>query len=257
MACYLAAIESGCVFHHGVHRRDHLRRHSHCRRLRDRQPDDTIARDQIRHHSSRGTRDVAARSGDGRPVLAVACPRGSSRLGRFGLLSAAGALAGDLIYTRLGPGTLTRVLGGLLLLTAVGQLTGWTSRWHPRGPVVALFGLGSGFFGGIAGNQGGLRFATMTMFGCHRLDSWPTATATGLLVDAARTPVYLWYSAPVLLTLWTPIMVATVGVLIGTIYRRRADATGTVASPFRPDHRRGNRRTRNLDAFDAGLTRPQ
>ena len=39
---------------------------------------------------------------------------------RFGLLSAAGALGGALIYTRLGPGALTRVLGGLLLLTAVG-----------------------------------------------------------------------------------------------------------------------------------------
>ena len=37
---------------------------------------------------------------------------------RFGLLSAAGALAGALIYTRLGPRTLTRILGGLLLLTA-------------------------------------------------------------------------------------------------------------------------------------------
>ena len=77
-----------------------------------------------------------------------------SVLVRFGLLSAAGALAGALIYTRLGPGALTRVLGGLLLLTAVAQLTGWASRWQPHGPVVALFGLLSGFFGGIAGNQG-------------------------------------------------------------------------------------------------------
>ena len=48
-----------------------------------------------------------------------------------------------------------------------------------------------------------------------------TATATGLQVDAARTPVYLWHSAPVLLTLWAPIMIATVGVLIGTILGER------------------------------------
>lgn len=140
---------------------------------------------------------------------------------RFGMLSAAGALAGALIYTRLGPGTLTRVLGGLLLLTAVGQLTGWTSRWHPRGSVVALFGLVSGFFGGIAGNQGGLRSAAMTTFGLSPIAFVATATATGLLVDAARTPVYLWYSAPVLLTLWAPIIIATVGVLIGTIVGER------------------------------------
>jgi len=140
---------------------------------------------------------------------------------RFGLLSATGALAGALIYTRLGPGALTRVLGGLLLLTAVAQLTGWTSRWQPRGPVVALFGLLSGFFGGVAGNQGGLRAAALTAFGLSPLGFVATATATGLLVDAARTPVYLWHSGSVLITLWAPIVIATLGVLFGTIVGER------------------------------------
>jgi uncharacterized membrane protein YfcA len=140
---------------------------------------------------------------------------------RFGLLSAGGAFAGAVIYTRLGPGALTRVLGGLLLLTAVAQLTGWTSRWQPRGPVVALFGVVSGFFGGIAGNQGGLRSAALTAFALPPLGFVATATATGVLVDAARTPVYLWHSGPLLLTLWEPIGVATVGVLIGTIMGER------------------------------------
>src|SRR5262245_49973842 len=46
-------------------------------------------------------------------------------LWRFGLLSAAGALAGALAYTQLGPTGLTRVLGVLLLLTAGAQLSGW------------------------------------------------------------------------------------------------------------------------------------
>lgn len=46
---------------------------------------------------------------------------------RFGLLSAAGGLAGALAYSRLGSDALTRVLGGLLLLTAAAQLTGWLS----------------------------------------------------------------------------------------------------------------------------------
>src|SRR5262249_19555660 len=73
---------------------------------------------------------------------------------RFGLLSAAGALGGAILYTRLGPGILTRILGGLLLLTAFAQLSGWSSRWRPRGFLVAGFGLTSGFFGGVAGNQG-------------------------------------------------------------------------------------------------------
>ena len=140
---------------------------------------------------------------------------------RFGLLSAAGALAGALLYTRLGPGALTRLLGALLLLTAVAQLTGWASRWQPQGGLVALFGLLSGFFGGIAGNQGGLRSAALTAFALPPLGLVATATATGLLVDAARAPVYLWHSGPVLLMLWAPIAVATAGVLIGTVLGER------------------------------------
>lgn len=140
---------------------------------------------------------------------------------RFGLLSAAGALAGALIYTRLGPGGLTRVLGCLLLLTAIAQLTGWASRWQPHGGLVAVFGLASGFFGGVAGNQGGLRAAALMSFGLPPLTFVATATAIGLLVDAARTPVYVWHSGQVLLSLWAPIVVATIGVLIGTFAGER------------------------------------
>lgn len=140
---------------------------------------------------------------------------------RFGLLSAAGAVAGALVYLRLGPGALTRVLGGLLLLTAVAQLTGWAARWQPHGWMVALFGLVSGFFGGIAGNQGGLRSAALTAFGLTPVEFVATATATGLMVDAARTPIYLSQAGPVLLTLWAPIIVAIVGVLFGTVAGER------------------------------------
>jgi uncharacterized membrane protein YfcA len=144
-----------------------------------------------------------------------------SVLVRYGLLSAAGALAGALNYTRLGPGTLTRWLGVLLLLTAAAQLTGWASRWQPRGGLVALFGLLSGFFGGIAGNKGGLRSAALTAFSLPPLGLVSTATATGLVVDAARAPVYVWHAGPVLLTLWAPIVIATAGVLIGTVAGER------------------------------------
>jgi hypothetical protein len=103
----------------------------------------------------------------------------------------------------------------------VAQLTGWASRWQSRGLIVALFGLVSGFFGGIAGNQGGLRSAALTAFRLSPLGFVATATATALLVDTVRIPVYLWHSGPVLLTHWAPIMVATVGVLIGTVLGER------------------------------------
>lgn len=48
-----------------------------------------------------------------------------------------------------------------------------------------------------------------------------TSTATGLLVDAARAPVYLYTAGASLLALWMPIAVATAGVTIGTILGER------------------------------------
>jgi uncharacterized membrane protein YfcA len=140
---------------------------------------------------------------------------------RFGLLSAAGALAGAVVYTRLGTSMLTGILGALLLLTAVAQLTGWSSRWQPHGRLVTVFGLLSGFFGGVAGNQGGLRAAAMTSFRLTPARFVATATATGLLVDVARTPVYLWSTGPALVPLALPIGLASLGVLIGTILGER------------------------------------
>lgn len=140
-----------------------------------------------------------------------------SVLVRFGLLSAAGALAGALVYARLGPSALTRLLGGLLLLTAVAQLSGWSSTTRVKGPFAAAFGLLSGFFGGIAGNQGGLRSAALTAFELPPKAFVATATATGLLVDAVRMPVYLWRSGHTLLPYWLPIALAVIGVLIGTV----------------------------------------
>ena len=139
----------------------------------------------------------------------------------FGLLSAAGALAGAVVYTRIGPSTLTKVLGSLLVLTAIAQLTGWTRQWTPHGALVGIFGAVSGFFGGIAGNQGGLRAAALMAFGLTPPAFVATATAAGLLVDAARTPVYLWAAGADLLPLWAPIGVASAGVLLGTLLGER------------------------------------
>jgi uncharacterized membrane protein YfcA len=140
---------------------------------------------------------------------------------RFGVLSALGGLAGALLYTRLGTTPLTRILGALLLLTAAAQLTGWSSRWHPRGPLVALLGLCSGFFGGVAGNQGGLRAAALTAFRLSPAGFVATATATGLMVDLARAPIYVFGAGQRLMQLWLPIGMATVGVLLGTLLGER------------------------------------
>jgi hypothetical protein len=144
-----------------------------------------------------------------------------SVLKRFGVLSAAGGLAGAFAYASLDALILTRVLGGLLVLTAIAQLAGLAARWHPRGAAVGALGLASGFFGGIAGNQGGLRAAALMAFRLSPPGFVATSTATGLLVDAARTPVYLATAGAALLALWIPIAVMTAGVLAGTLLGER------------------------------------
>lgn len=140
---------------------------------------------------------------------------------RFGLLSAGGGLAGALLYARLHAAVLTAVLGCLLLLTAAAYLGGLSRRWHPRGLAVELLGLGSGFFGGMAGNQGGLRAAALTAFGLAPAAFVATSTAVGLLVDAARMPVYVLRSAGELLELAPLIVVAIAGVIAGTLAGER------------------------------------
>lgn len=142
-------------------------------------------------------------------------------LKRFGVLSAVGGLAGALAYAVASVPVLTRVLGGLLVLTALAQLTGGARRWHPRGPAVAILGLGSGFFGGIAGNQGGLRAAALSAFSLSPAAFVATSTATGLLVDAARTPVYLYIAGRTLLDLWVLVAITTAGVVVGTLLGER------------------------------------
>lgn len=142
-------------------------------------------------------------------------------LRRFGVLSAVGAVVGALAFTRLGPTALTGILGGLLVLTAFAQLSGWATRWQPQGWLVGGFGLTSGFFGGVAGNQGGMRAAALMAFGLSPAALVATATATGLLVDAARTPIYLWTTGRALTALSLPIAIATIGVVIGTLLGER------------------------------------
>lgn len=138
----------------------------------------------------------------------------------FGVLSAVGGLGGALLYTRLGGRSLALALATLLVLTGISGLTGLAMRWHPQ-RLAGFLGLVSGFFGGLAGNQGGVRSAAMLGFRLPPAPFVATATATALLVDAARTPVYVWRAGPVLLELWLPLLVSSVAVLGGTLVGER------------------------------------
>jgi len=138
----------------------------------------------------------------------------------FGLLSAAGGLVGALLYTRFSNDALTLTLGLLLLSTALATLVDLPSRVRVT-RIVGVLGLLSGFFGGLAGNQGGLRAAAMLSLSLSPVHYVATATATAMLVDIVRTPIYVWRAGGVLTTLVLPLSVATAGVLIGTVLGER------------------------------------
>ncbi|HEX5055133.1 MAG TPA: sulfite exporter TauE/SafE family protein [Gammaproteobacteria bacterium] len=151
---------------------------------------------------------------------------------RFGALSAAGALLGALFFSRMAPLLLTRILGLLLLLTASAGLAGWTERWQPRGLLAWALGLLSGFFGGVAGNQGGLRAAGLSAFNLAPVTFVATSTVIGIFIDLVRAPVYVNAAGPRLLELWQLIGMLSAGVLLGTLAGERL-LLGLSAKTFR------------------------
>jgi uncharacterized protein len=142
-------------------------------------------------------------------------------LWRFGIPSAAGGIAGALWQGGLSNLMLTRVLGGLLLLAGVSGLAGLTVRVRLRGPWAMLGGLLSGFFGGLVGNQGGIRSAALLGVSLSPQRFVATATASALVVDAVRLPVYLYHSGGELAKHGLLVGLAIAGVLAGTLYGER------------------------------------
>lgn len=134
----------------------------------------------------------------------------------FGLMSAVGGLAGALLHARASSRALGIVFGVLLLVAGISELTGWIARrrWGRKAAWVA--GALSGLLGGLVGNQGGIRSASMLGFDVPKESFVATATAIGLFVDVARLPVYLVTEGRAIALLWRPLLLATIAVMIGT-----------------------------------------
>ena len=148
----------------------------------------------------------------------------------FGLASAAGGIAGALLHAYATSSALTVVFGALLLFVGVTGITGVSKQWRFHGPLGWIAGAASGVFGGLVGNQGGIRSAALLGFDLARDAFVATATAIALFVDFARMPVYLATQHERLAAIATLIGSATAGVLVGTvsgarILRRVPEAT--------------------------------
>lgn len=139
----------------------------------------------------------------------------------FGLASAAGGLAGAVGNAVIATGFLTLVLAGLLVLAGSMELTGLTSRVRFTGTAAWIAGGLSGVFGGLVGNQGGIRTAALLGVDLQRDAFVATATAIALMVDLVRVPVYLATQGTAIAAQWPVVTVATAGVLLGTHFGTR------------------------------------
>ena len=133
---------------------------------------------------------------------------------RFGLTSAAGGLAGALLNARASSPALTIVFGSLLVFAGAAQITGSAQRWRFHGSVAWIAGALSGFFGGLVGNQGGIRSAALLGFDLP-------ATAIALMVDAARMPVYVVAERAQVAAIWPLVAISVLGVVGGTLAGQR------------------------------------
>ena len=135
----------------------------------------------------------------------------------FGLMSAAGGLAGAVLQRYAAAPGLTLVFATLLIFVGVLQLTGLSERMRFGKRTGWVAGVLSGALGGLVGNQGGIRSAALLGYDLSPARFVATATAAGLIVDAARMPVYVITEHTRLIAL-TPLMaIASAGAVIGTL----------------------------------------
>lgn len=136
---------------------------------------------------------------------------------RFGLASAAGGLAGGVLHAVLGGDALTAALGLLLVASGLSALGGARLRLPAGTRWAVTAGSLSGLFGGLVGNQGGIRTAALLHLGLAGRALVATSTATGLVVDGARLPVYLATSGTELMAALPTVTLLTAGALVGTV----------------------------------------
>ena len=134
----------------------------------------------------------------------------------FGVMSAAGGLVGALLNSFSSSPYLGFLLAALLLFVGISGLTGLSKRMEFKGPWAWIAGGISGFLGGLVGNQGGLRSGAMLGLNVSKAAFVATATATGVIVDIVRMPVYIVTESDALWKQRWIILIASAGVLVGT-----------------------------------------
>jgi hypothetical protein len=124
------------------------------------------------------------------------------------------------------------VFGLLLILAGTSELTGLARRVRLDGAAGWIAGGLSGLFGGLVGNQGGIRSAALLGFDLSRHAFVATATAIALAVDVARMPVYFVAEGAAILREWPILVITVAGVVAGTLLGERALGVWMLARGF-------------------------
>ncbi len=135
----------------------------------------------------------------------------------FGIASAVGGLTGALLHIWLKSAWLGYILGVLLVFAGVMGLTGWAQRMRFGGLVAWIAGILSGGFGGLVGNQGGIRSAALLGFDLNKESFVATATGIALAVDFFRMPVYAVTQWRDVAAVWSMVVIAVIGIVAGTL----------------------------------------
>jgi uncharacterized membrane protein YfcA len=137
---------------------------------------------------------------------------------RFGIVCAIASLVGALVHDYASSILVTYFFAAMLVIAGVLLVFGLGDRVRPSRGAGWIAGAASGFFGGFAGEQGGLRAIGLLPFGLRKEAFVATTTAVGVAIDVFRLPVYVATEPSAFASGGAiVVVVATAGVIIGTL----------------------------------------
>lgn len=109
----------------------------------------------------------------------------------FGIASAIGGLVGALGHNLSGSPILVSLFSILLVFAGFLNASGLSDKFVIPKRLAPFVGVVSGIFGGMVGNQGGIRSAALLSMELSKESLVASATVVGVIVDSARLPIYI------------------------------------------------------------------
>ncbi len=110
----------------------------------------------------------------------------------------------------------------MLVVAGAAQITGAAQRWRFHGSVAWIAGAVSGLFGGLVGNQGGIRSAAMLGFDLPKEQLRRDRDRDRAVRRCARACRSIWWPQRAqVAAIWPLVLLATAGVVAGTLSGER------------------------------------